>query len=380
MSSRVLKQYGRFAARNPEVVISVAVIFTLFMAVNALSLEIETDFEKTLPENLPSVQNLKLLRDKFAEPETYFILVVLNEDELFEHGITDIRDLRLMEDVHVLEEALRQKPAIQNVFGPPDVLIQALGALPEDQHIANAVFAEAAGVVSIDYTATVVFIETKIGNDDEHILEFVADIEREIAGVGFPGSVKLTVTGGGFVQTTIFSLLFSDLYRTLSFAALLILLVLVLAYRSAVKGISAVVLLGFAVIWTGGTMKLLAIPLSIITVVVGSLIIGIGIDYTIHIINRFKEEKQKGVSDERAAGISVSRVGWAILGTSVTTIVSFMAQTAAGVPLLTQMGIALSLGIFYAMVASIFVLPSLIVVDEKFSPELKRMLYGTKNS
>ncbi|NIP40485.1 MAG: MMPL family transporter, partial [Candidatus Aenigmarchaeota archaeon] len=90
----------------------------------------------------------------------------------------------------------------------------------------------------------------------------------------------------------VFDLLFEDLIRTISIAIFLILIVLIVAYRSPVKGTISVTILIIAVTWTGGTMELLGVPLSLITVTVGSLVVGIGIDYSIHIMNRYMEEKR----------------------------------------------------------------------------------------
>lgn len=91
-------------------------------------------------------------------------------------------------------------------------------------------------------------------------------------------------------------------------------------------------------------------------------------------MNRYREERVKGKPPDNAAGIAVSRMGKAILGTSVTTIVSFLSQAGSGVPFLADMGIALSLGILYAMVAALFVLPALIIIDERLSAALREMI------
>lgn len=366
----LLDRYGRFAAHNPEVVIGIAIVFTVIMGSFALQLEIETDFEKSLPQHLPTVQNAQLLQDTFEEPQTFFVLVTLNDDQTLSREIQDIRDPQVMIRLLELEQLLQENTDVQQVFGPPDVLLQATGSIPEDPAVVNAIFADSQ-IISNDLTATLVFIETNLGQDDEKILAFVQSIEEDIAAVGFPGSLSLTVTGGPLIQTTIFDLLLDDLVRTVGIAAFFILVVLIVAYRSPTKGSFAVVLLLFSLVWTGGTMQFLNIPLSIITVMVGSLIIGIGIDYTIHIMNRYAEERKKKKSPGASAGIAVNKVGVAILATSVTTIVSFLSQAGAGIPLMTHMGIALSLGIAYAMVASIFVLPSLVVVEEQLVRRLR---------
>lgn len=372
--TKFLERYGDFAAKNYGLVIVLFLAFTLIMGVGASKLTIETDFEKMLPDDLPSVVNTNLLRDKFSEPDAYFILVSLDEDTAYDNRIVDIRDPELMQDIHKLIEILRKKPEIVSVSGPSDIIFQSIGRIPDDEETINNILSSSP-LISEDYSTTAIFISAQTGNDDQTVLDFVAEVEGEIDSVGFPGSVLLTVTGSPLIQTTIFSLLTQDLIRTMSLAGLIILIILILAYRSPIKGGYAVLLLLLSIIWTGGAMKFLNIPLTIITVMVAALIIGIGIDYTIHVINRYKEERKKKAKIDKAAGIAVRHVGGAIIGTSVTTIISFMSMAAAGIPMMTQMGIALSLGIFFAMIASLFLLPAVLAVDERLSPAIRRFLY-----
>lgn len=373
--TNLLERYGTFAAKNPEIILGVVLIFTVLTGAQALSLELDTDFERSGPQDISSVINARLLRDTFAEPQTFFILVTLNTEETFPQEIQDIRDPVVMQNLQELETILRELPNVQRIFGPPDLLLQAYGTIPDDQDLIDPVLEQAVGgIISDDYSFALIIIEASIGIDDEKILNFAAEIEDTIRGVGIPGSVALSVTGGPLIQTTIFSLLIQDLVRTVLIAAAVILVVLMIGFRSPIKGIIAVVLLLLTLLWTGGTMNFVDIPLSIVTVMVGSLIIGIGIAFSIHVTNRYGEERRKGRDPHEAAGVALSRVGKAIIGTSATTIVSFLAQAGAGIPMMTDMGIALSLGIFYAMVAALLVLPSLVVLEERIATAFRRMI------
>lgn len=374
MATPVLERYGEFAAKNPAIVIAITAIVTLILAVQAAQLRIDTDFEGSLPQHLESIRNQHLLEDAFHEPERFFVLVRLNTDDTFHQRVSDIRDAALLEKLYELETLLEGDPEITGVFGPSDLVVQSFGGIPADQQAINAVLADAGSLISRDYAFTFLSIDATINTDDESILGFVEAVEKDIESIGFPGSVVLSVTGPPLVQTTIFTLLLEDMVTTMALAGVIILLILIVGYRSPIKGSVAMTLLLLAVIWTGGTMQLLSIPLSVITVMVGAMIIGIGIDYTIHVMNRYAEERGKGKGKESSAGVAINRVGKAILGTSATTIVSFLSQAGSGVPFLTDMGIALSLGIFYAMMTALFVLPALIVAEERLSARIKEMI------
>ena len=68
-----------------------------------------------------------------------------------------------------------------------------------------------------------------------------------------------------------------------------------------------------------GTMALLGIPYTIITSIITALSIGIGVDYTIHMIHRYREEYALVRDPEKAATRTLATTGSALLGSALTT-------------------------------------------------------------
>ena len=80
------------------------------------------------------------------------------------------------------------------------------------------------------------------------------------------------------------------------------------------------------------------------------LILALGIDDSLHALHRYKEERRAGKDPVKSAEISISRVGRAILLTSMTTIVAFMANLTSGMPALRSFGIEAGLGVAAAFI------------------------------
>ena len=80
------------------------------------------------------------------------------------------------------------------------------------------------------------------------------------------------------------------------------------------------------------------------------LVLALGIDDSLHALHRYKEERREGASPEQAARTSVSRVGRAILLTSTTTIVAFMANMTSNIAALRSFGIEAGLGVLSAFI------------------------------
>jgi predicted RND superfamily exporter protein len=80
------------------------------------------------------------------------------------------------------------------------------------------------------------------------------------------------------------------------------------------------------------------------------LVLALGIDDSLHALHRYKEERREGASPERAAHTAVTRVGRAIMLTSTTTIVAFMANMTSNIAALRSFGIEAGLGVLSAFV------------------------------
>jgi predicted RND superfamily exporter protein len=99
-------------------------------------------------------------------------------------------------------------------------------------------------------------------------------------------------------------------------------------------------------------MSLFKIPLTITTVAVSSLTIGLGIDYSIHIAYKFLEGKDS-IS-------SISRTGSALFGAALTTIAAFGLLSFSPLPQIRLFGMAISVGIVYSFILCAFILPILL--------------------
>lgn len=108
------------------------------------------------------------------------------------------------------------------------------------------------------------------------------------------------------------------------------------------------------------TMKLLSIPLNSMTAMVGAIIIGIGIDYPIHIANRWALERENDHSPENCYRISLGSAGKEVFYSSLTTMVAFAVFLILDMPVIVQFGLAIVLGLFYSLLGAVVILPFLL--------------------
>ncbi|AHG00104.1 Patched family protein [Halostagnicola larsenii XH-48] len=158
--------------------------------------------------------------------------------------------------------------------------------------------------------------------------------------------------------------------NSLVLAFLLTTVFLVLAYwwleGRAIYGVLNLVPVLITVALLAGSMRLFDIPLSPINAPILSVSIGLGVDYTVHFMHRFVDEFEDGNGVHEALLTTVRGTGGALTGSMLTTVCGLGVLYLALIPLIMEFGLLLALGVFYACFTSILVLPSVIVVWDRF--------------
>ncbi|MEA3165602.1 MAG: uncharacterized protein QOJ26_468 [Thermoplasmata archaeon] len=111
-----------------------------------------------------------------------------------------------------------------------------------------------------------------------------------------------------------------DTVKLMPMVAAFILLMLYIAFRNVRAILVSFTTLAVGVVWSYGTMGYLGIALNTLNMTIVPLVMGIGIDYSIHMINEFVEHKSEGHSDAEAFRIAGSRSGLAMMIATATTV------------------------------------------------------------
>ena len=136
--------------------------------------------------------------------------------------------------------------------------------------------------------------------------------------------------------------------------------------------VGPIVLVLFSVL---GTMALLGIPYTLVTSIIMALSIGIGVDYPIHVIHRYREEFAHVRNPEKAAIRTLTTTGSALLGSALTTAFGFGVLIASPLLASQQFGITATITIVYSLIVSVFVvLPAMVVWGAYQNTRLRSMV------
>jgi predicted RND superfamily exporter protein len=216
-------------------------------------------------------------------------------------------------------------------------------------------------------------VRTVVGLRGDVLPGTVADDMRGVATsleADSGGELNVVATGDPVVGSDVEDALFDTVIQSLLITLVAVFGFLAVAYRltgdSASLGVVTLLPVLFSVTWILGTMWLIEMPFNALTGTIAALTIGLGIAYSIHISSRYTLELRRQENVWDAMETTVTGTGGALLGSAATTVGGFGTLALAILPVLQQFGIITGLTIIYAFLASVLVLPSLLVVWTRY--------------
>ncbi len=336
---------------NPWKVLGLLAVLTAVILPGALQMEIKPSTEAVLPQDDPSVQSLDDLRAKFYGDST---LVVFQSDE-------DVRNHDLLSDISRFEKRMVDKKNVQGSMSPATMLERRYGHIPEDPETLEDF--NYGSMVSDDYETLTVNIRADTQANSDEIRRLHDDVMQELQAIGRQDQV--TLTGYNMIDLATFQVIISDFTVITGVSFLAVLTILFITFRSPKKVLLPVSVVMFGLMWMIGLGGWLGADLTIISMVSAAMIMGLGIDFGIHVTKKYYRS-EGGVEGLSETMVELSR---GLLGASLTTAVGFLALLTAQLTGMHSLGIFLFTGIISAYLGSTVLLPTILVLTENISKQ-----------
>ena len=191
-------------------------------------------------------------------------------------------------------------------------------------------------------------------------------LQEEMEGLWFGEDDGVTVASGSVISVTVTEEMTSRqteaIAATIAVALGILFVFFWATLRQPMLAFIAVGPIVLVLIWILGTLALLGIPYTIVTATITALSIGIGVDYTIHIIHRYREEYSHLRNPQIAAVRTLKTTGSALLGSALTTGGGIGVLMLSPVPALQQFGFTVVITIAYSLVLSVLLVPSAMTI------------------
>ena len=360
---------ARFAINNRKRIILVATFFAVLSAVLVPQVTSDVNYYDMAPNGVPELESMFEYSDKLGGGGNFNAFLV-------ETNSGGLKKVEVINALYKMQEEMNAVDAKVEVFSVIDGLKEANDILEQNvllQRLANltdandVIFDKVAdqGIINDDYSKTLIGVSIQVGISIQKIEEIVDELNYIARNWNIPENGQVSeLIGQEAVYVKVNTKLFDEQARSMIIALLLVLSVLIIIFNSSVYGILTLMPVCFVLMWEPGFLVATNISLSPVNIVVASIMIGIGIDYGVHITHRFREELSKGLSKMDATRVAIEKTGLSLVEAALTTIFGMSSIFIVGIDALSEFVIIIIFMTAMSCIAAALLLP--VFFDNKF--------------
>ncbi|MFP4401926.1 MAG: efflux RND transporter permease subunit [Candidatus Nanoarchaeia archaeon] len=345
---QLLSKLARFQTYHPKGVILAVVAVTIIMAVGASQVGFNTENDNWIPEDDPIQESFRENSYAFGDDFSSIEIVV-------ESSRGDLRDVDVVRALQELESIIESNPNIREVTSPfSDIdlnsqsIIEALNS-PQLQNEFNS-----------DYTLTTIrVVAYDFGVSESGTSSVVEQIE-EMTKRYEPYGTKLTLYGDAIRFSELGESLGRDTGITTAISFILVFIIATATYFSLKVGVMSILPIIISIIWGVGMMGFTGVPFTTLSTGLIALVLGIGIDFSIHLVNSTLNYLNRGEDLGEALENTLNYSGGALVLTTITTFVGFIALTLATLLGIQRLGLALAFSILSVFLVTIILVPAIL--------------------
>ena len=377
--TRVLDLLARAAIRVPALTLTGLLAVTLGLGAVATTLEVDTGLEAFAPSD-GAAATLDAIEDRFTTTSPVQVLVDDGPggNVLEQATLADAADLRQrLEDdpdiAAVLADGGMDDTSVVTFATPFESAAQATG--DELGEIDEAAFEplvtnvlenggdEATGLFSDDLRTDppsarsgLVVVDLDAAAPTAERAEASRAVER-IVNETPVGDARRSVLSSTAIEDGVEESLERETPLLLSVSLLLVIIVLTLLFRSVIDVVVGLAGLLASIVWMVGFAAILG-PANLgltgafnqVSIAVPVLLVGLGIDYSVHLTTRYREQRRLGDDAELSSRVALSTVGVALTLATAASVAGFLANVVTPLPPIRDFGIFAAIGIVAAFV------------------------------
>jgi predicted RND superfamily exporter protein len=218
-------------------------------------------------------------------------------------------------------------------------------------------------VVDYDYMNANLTFQLK--SDSSAVMEDIIEVIEPYAPRMAEYGVEIDYAGSGYKSLVFATLLLEGQIYSLLISFGIVALLLTLMFRNLWIGLAGTLPIAITAMVNFGTMGLLGIPLSSSTAIISGIAIGIGVDYAIHLIERYRSMRSSGLALREAAYETLGHTGRAIIYNAVAVMGGFAVLLVSVFPPNRQVGGLIALNMATSAVGTLTLLLIVVVFIDR---------------
>ena len=377
----VLKRLSRLSVAHSWLIIGIGAVLFLAACFGALRVKTDLNLIEDFRPSSPIRVADRILNEKFGGTALFNV-------EFDTTGPDDIKEPAVLESMELLQNELM---GLENI-GKAVSLVDLVKKMNQAMHDGDPAFytippsreliaqylllfsfsgggSELESFADYGYEKGQILLQMK--SQSAYLAQKVEDTVNAFYASGkTPDDVTGVITTGLAMLAKEFNrLVIQSQFRSFGVSLVLVVLITALIFRSFKLGLYSVIPLVVPVVLNFGIMGFAGIKLNAATAIIASLGIGMGIDYSIHVLSRYRHEIHVHDDVPRAIDIALNTSGRAILYNALAVAVGFLVLVPSNFVIISELGILVALIMITTSLASLTILPATLMV---LPPDLSR--------
>jgi len=360
-----LSKIALIVSLNPWRIIVISSVLTLIFATGILFIRVDANQENFFPSKHPVKKASDLINEHFGGSQSISVMI---------EG--DIKNPELLKTLDNWSAQIQQMDGVGDSYSIVTVLKEMTKALyDENEEGYNKIPGSRQAVAQIleiynisgdpedlerlvDFNYTKAHLMIRFEDPESHI---VRDVLSRIDMLAEKDNMDIALGGYAYIMLQFSDKIVSGQINSLIFAILVVMVLLSLIFKSVKGGMIATIPILASVIFLLGFMGFTGITLNSATALLSSVMIGVGIDYTIHFLWRYRSELKS--SGRRTAIVkTLTTTGRGIVYNALSVMTGFSVLVFSGFTSIRFFGYLVLISIGVCLISAFFVIPAILQV------------------
>lgn len=361
LSGTIIKHPGRIIA-------GFALITALFASGITL-VRIETNQENFFPKKSPVTRASDLINSKFGGSQTVSVMISgdIREPAVMKgiDGITTrMKETEGVGQVFSISLAVREMS--KAIFNPGE---EGYDRIPDSREAIAQMFElynmsgnpdDFSQMMNFENSRAHILI--RLSNPENRVIK---NVKSELAGLISDIPAEITIGGYAIIMTDFAASIIRGQLTSLALALFTVFVLIAVVFRSVRGGLMGSLPLTASILILFGFMGFTGIPIDAATALLSSIMIGVGVDFTIQYIWRFNSQLKTGLSYEEATRSAIGSIGRSIIINALTVMAGFSVLIFSGFTSIRFFGWLVIISIGSCLAGALVLIPAILV---KFRP------------
>ncbi|MDA3953384.1 MAG: MMPL family transporter [Bacteroidales bacterium] len=374
---RVLTLFSKWVTIYPKRVVLSFILVALISIVGLFFLKVDTNIESYFIGKSDIRKGIDLVNEKFGGSQ--YVSILFKGDVLSPESLQRIDNYtkeieELPEAGHVISPSIFLKELSKAMYMPNEKGYLKLPKTQDEAFQYLEIFSmsgyddQVSQLIDYNYENARILVSLKDGSNQtgKSLLKSLNKITE-----GDP--LLVCIAGPGLSKIQIADMVIQGQITSLILAFVIIFIILSIIFKSIVAGLNGILPLVLSTLILFGVMGFLGISLDIVTTLLSSIMIGVGVDYTIHFLWRYKADYAKLRDNKQAIISTLNTAGRGIVFNAFSVIVGFSVLIFSNFAPLRFFGVLVAVSIFSCLISGLLLIPAIITITKPrfLEPHLK---------